>query len=88
MSMTHCPLCRARLERAAECPRCGADLRLAQGAQRQAAGCLSQALKHFATGDLAIAEIWARRALALHRTPLAEWVVDRVCQRTHGRMLH
>lgn len=74
MSMTRCPLCRARLAGAATCPRCGADLALPQAAGSQADCRLKQALACLAAGDHQRGTLYAEQALQMHRTPLTEVV--------------
>lgn len=78
--MGRCPLCRARLNGPAVCPRCGADLTLAQAAEAQAARYLHQALVAHATRDRHRAEVCVRNSLRLQRTPLSEviahWLAD------------
>ncbi len=74
--MTRCPLCRARLSGAATCPRCGADLGLAQAAERAAAHHLERALTCLAANDQPRAAAHAERALRLHRSPLAKTIAD------------
>lgn len=74
--MERCPLCRARLGLKTVCPRCGADLTLAQNAQTAAARRLHRALAALAAGDNLAANGHAQRALRLHRTPFNEAVAN------------
>lgn len=72
--MTRCPLCRARLAGADTCPRCGADLALAQAARSAATGHLERALTCLAAGEHHRAATHTDHALRLHRTELAETI--------------
>jgi hypothetical protein len=74
MTMTRCPLCRARLSGANSCARCGADLTLALTIQGAAARHLQQAMTCLAAGKRHSAAAHADQALRLHRTPLAETI--------------
>lgn len=69
--MERCPVCRARLQGQALCPRCGTDFSLALCARDEAGRLLACAVDAWARGDAACASRQAAAALALHRTPVA-----------------
>jgi len=70
--LDRCPACRARLAKAAVCPRCGCDFSLVRQAIGQAARLLEQALCSLAIGDRVAARRQVGASLALHRWRLAE----------------
>lgn len=74
--MTRCPLCRARLAGADNCPRCGADLGRARAAREMASQYVERALACLAAGERQRARACVEQALWLHRTPLAEAMAD------------
>ena len=68
--MDRCPACKARLQEASSCPRCGLDLALPLRVQAYARALDAQALAALAEGDPAKAERCAQQALSLERTAL------------------
>lgn len=70
--MERCPNCRARVDGAPECRRCGMDLRLLHAIERAAQTCLRRALLHLAQGDHPAARTALHNARRLHQTPLTE----------------
>lgn len=79
--MERCPNCRARLDGAPECRRCGMDLRLLQATERAANACLRRALLHLAQGDYPAARTDLQNARRLHHNPL----VDQLLQTRPGQ---
>ncbi len=79
--MERCPNCRARVNGAPECRRCGMDLRLLQATEHAANTFLQRALLHLAQGNHAAARTDLKNAQHLHRNPL----VDRLLQARPGQ---
>ncbi len=70
--MERCPNCRARVDGAPECRRCGMDLRLLHATEHAAQTHLRRALLHLAQGDHAAAHAALQQARRLHQTPFTE----------------
>jgi hypothetical protein len=70
--MERCPNCRARLDEAETCRRCGMELGLLRETERAAETWLRQGILHLARQQPRQARQALRRALALRRDPLAE----------------
>jgi hypothetical protein len=68
--MERCPVCKARLQGAEECPRCGLELRLPLKIQADARALDARVLAALAAGDPATARALAKGAQALESTPL------------------
>lgn len=84
--MERCPNCRARIDGAPECRRCGMDLRLLQATERAADACLQRALLHLAQGEHAAARAALQRAQRLHYNPLTETLLQ-THRESHPRYL-
>ena len=70
--MERCPNCRARLDEAETCRRCGMELGLLLATERAAEFWLRRGIASLLRDDLGLAWHALRRALALRRDPLAE----------------
>ncbi|MFP4061492.1 MAG: hypothetical protein ACLFS2_01715 [Halochromatium sp.] len=70
--MERCPNCRARLDEAETCRRCGMELGLLLATERAAEVWLRRGIGHLLRDDLGLAWHALRRALALQRDPLTE----------------
>jgi hypothetical protein len=70
--MERCPNCRARLDQAETCRRCGMELGLLLATERAAEFWLRRGVAHLLRDDLGLASQALRRALALQRDPLTE----------------
>jgi hypothetical protein len=68
--MDRCPNCRARLDGAAQCRRCGLELNLLQAADRAGDAALARAIRRLADGDVPGAVRDLERARALSGDPL------------------
>jgi hypothetical protein len=81
--METCPICRARLNGAAICRRCRAELGPVQALERRGQALTVAALQALARGDSAAAAHWLGRARWVHATPMVrvlEGVVDALGQ--------
>lgn len=67
--MTHCPICRARLNAAETCRRCHAELKQVQDIERQGRELAGAAMHLLALGNTAGAMSLLRRACVVHKTP-------------------
>jgi hypothetical protein len=65
-----CPICRARFK-GSPCYRCGTPLDLLLKVEHQAENLLHQGIKALAAGDETQALTHLRKAVSMHRTPLA-----------------
>lgn len=74
--MERCPNCRARVNGASECRRCGMDLRLLQATERAADACLRRALTRLARGDHAAARMDLQQAQRLRHSRLAARLLE------------
>ena len=70
--MDRCPNCRARVNGADHCRRCGMALDLLSKVEEAAEAQLRAALRYLAHGDSDAASTSLRRLLSLRREPLAE----------------
>ncbi|MBK5930731.1 hypothetical protein [Halochromatium salexigens] len=70
--MDRCPNCRARLDGAETCRRCGMELGLLRATERAADAWLRRAIAHLTRDEFECARQALHRALALRRDPLAE----------------
>lgn len=81
--MERCPCCKARLDGAALCPRCRADLSKAMGAQQSARFWLAKALQYRQTDQLERSLDALERSLGLHKTELAvvfrDYLIQQQC---------
>jgi len=69
--MERCPNCRARLQDAWRCPRCGTDLSLPLKIEQRVRSLEKKAVTQLASGDLSQAERALHKALRLKSSPLA-----------------
>ncbi len=69
--MDRCPNCRARLDDAPTCRRCGIDLARLRQIEHAADAVLVRGLSRLADGDADAAAHHLRHALSLRRSPLA-----------------
>lgn len=70
-----CPACRARLDGADVCARCGCDFSLARRAERTAQGKVRQAVREWASGQRDKAVDSLATAINLSNPPLAHILV-------------
>ena len=76
MSLERCPGCRVRLPPGPTCLRCGCDLALVRRAEVQARQFTVRAVHAWARGDHPQARAWARAALVLDHSRLANSVLQ------------
>ncbi|MBK5938658.1 hypothetical protein [Halochromatium roseum] len=79
--MERCPNCRARLDEAEICRRCGMELGLLLATERAAEHWLRIGIAEFVKDESAAAEQALQRVLSLRRDPLAESLLGLLYQR-------
>jgi hypothetical protein len=80
-----CPSCRARLNEAALCPRCGCDLGLVLRVESRARRLVRLAIEAWAGGDPALAVARLDESLVLQRGTLAEALAAMLRARARSR---
>ena len=81
-AMARCPACRARLEAAEVCSRCGTDFSMVRRAERQAQALTRLAVQQWAVGQTSQARATANAACALAASPLAQAMAQMASQPT------
>ncbi len=80
--MDRCPNCRARLDDAETCRRCGMELGLLRATEQAAETWLRRAIAHLRCDEFGHAQQALRRALSLRRDPLTESLLGLLDQKS------